>query len=252
MFSNKTICAIFAASVLLPATAFAQDEDLSKLLSESSSKSDSEITTGINGAIPMDTIVKAMEQVQKNMGSDLKASDSDYSAASKIIAGQSDCTSKSCVISGSDQFLGAGTNLDASIDMVDKANGEKGLVINLKLLDAKTGKVIKTVSEPFDPESQTSLNSASMSAAKAILADNSAQNRTAAGSAKTSATGSSSKTASAHDQYLAHYSAGTKLLDAGSYSQAAEEFMKAYEIKPTKQAKKKMNEALDKMPESAR
>ena len=254
MRSTISIMAVLLlAACFSPAAIFAQDdENLSKMLSGNSPDDGKGLATGINGAVPMDVIMKALEGTKKNMGAELKASDADYAQAAGVISKNSVCTDAGCEISGDDTFLGKDTKLDASIKMVDTAGGEKGLTIALKLIDAKTGKVIKTVTEPFDASDSDSLNTASLRAAKEILAGVSSRGasknaKTSADTAVSSSTDTKTATPTASEEYTRHYVAGNSFFKAGKYSNAAKEFMKAYEIKPTPLAKKRMNEALDKI-----
>lgn len=170
----KFLLSVLSASLFFCAPVRAQSEaELMKMLGMQNT-STAPITTGINGAIPLESILKLLENIKLDTGKELGATDDEYNEAAQYVSSNTQCTDSSCEVGGSDDFLGNDRKLDAAINMGESGD-EPGLKIDLKLIDTKTGKVIKTVSEPFDPNSKESFNQASMRAAKKITEDSQAK-----------------------------------------------------------------------------
>lgn len=224
---NKLLisCALF----VMAGIACAQDADLDKLLQGEAGGAKSDWKTGFNGQIPMDAIIKAIQGTKGGPGKEMGASEADYAEAAKLISELTSCTDTSCVIKGNSKFLGVGRNLDVAINMVSPGQ-DKGLKIDMKLLDA-SGKVLNSMSEPFDPASKDSLNSATMSAAKKVLSEKDTMD--ASLSSPDTVGGEESDDA----LYSKLYSSGVKAYNARQYAKAIKFFKAALELADTPQAR---------------
>jgi len=164
------ILAAYAAVFFCASCAFAQDSELEAMLGGVQGRQG--LSTGLSGGLSTEQIAKALEAIKGGMN--LGATEPEYNSAGEIVSQNTKCTDTGCQIEGNDSFLGKDRKLDASINMA----GESGLKIDLKLIDAKTGKVLKTVSRPFDPSKAGALNEATLSAAKKILSGSSSAKKT--------------------------------------------------------------------------
>ncbi len=230
---------LLAALLLLTGAARAQDAALEKIIQDSGAGAKTDWKTGFNGQIPLEAIVKAVQESKSGVGAEIGGSDADYETASQLISSLSNCTNSSCEIKGNDKFLGRGLKLDAAINMVQPGD-DKGLKIDLKLIDAVSGKVLKSMSEPFDPSSKDSLNAASMTAAKNLLAG------------KDEETAAARQGAAADEEeddalYKKLFAAGMRAYKGQQYSKAARNFQGALDLAETPQAKKMLAESRRKM-----
>ncbi len=127
----KPLLFAFSAGLLCCAPVRAQSEaELMKMLGMQSA-STAPITTGINGAVGLESILKVLENIKQDTGPELGATDEDYNEAAQYVSSHTQCTDLSCEVGGSDEFLGKDRKLDAAINMGD-AGEEPGLKIDLK------------------------------------------------------------------------------------------------------------------------